>query len=539
MKTNNLSLFILGLVLSLAFCSSAFSADPAPAKPSAITGEVFEIDDPPTTSDPSLTPEEIEAKAEEALSPEIKAVREFIKTNTFVEALPGKKKLSMIEIVVDNGFVQDKPDKLGLTEATFKLMLRGADGLSNENFSASLAKLGISEIKLTVGYQTTRISCVFISANYKKVFDQLAKIFINPNFEPAEWDLLKSEIKSQLSFSEKNPRDLATRALLRGLYQDHPKSFSSAGNQVSVESIGAKDLKDLFLNIVRVNDLRFFIASDFSEHALKRALANSFSKVQAGQGFKIFSVPAIPELKGREVVLVPFANPRSSITLLGFRAPDHRSPDADIITTALKPLNEGQSSRLYHVLRELTGWTYVAGGSFEYTGEDFGILRAFFTPRVVPKGPNEADDFLTKNTLSSIALLKNYFNSESDLQDFTNHFPAETLKNSADFFGPLLGKEFDLFKESDTNKLALYDSASNTLDRKIKKELYGFRPMTKLQKLNQLNDFNVEDAKIALKRGFSTHDMVIVLVGEEARIQETAAKIPNVAKIRTLKNPYY
>ena len=161
----------------------------------------------------------------------------------------------------------------------------------------------------------------------------------------------------------------AQRLLAEGLSGDHPLALPAEGTTASVEAIGYDDLRSLYRNAFRPENLILAVVSPYSHEELKTMLP---SLPGGGNGTRD-EVGPVPETTSPARLTAHVGGPMAAVRLGAIR----RVASTDV--HALEMLTAVLSDRLVMDLRETRGLSYSVGARMRVAGD-----RAVFSARLNP-----------------------------------------------------------------------------------------------------------------------------------------------------------
>lgn len=145
-----------------------------------------------------------------------------------------------VRLVFDVGGFADPAAKEGLASVTLDMMNEGAAGLSAEDISRELKRLGAS---ITSGANEDRavIGASGPKRHLEATLDLWAKVVLQPDFPEADWLILQKQRLADLANAKENPDGIATRVLLRAFYGDAYRG--RLANEAAYKKITVADMK--------------------------------------------------------------------------------------------------------------------------------------------------------------------------------------------------------------------------------------------------------------------------------------------------------
>jgi zinc protease len=262
------------------------------------------------------------------------------------------------------GSVADPAGKEGLARVSARMLRRGAEGLTNEQIEERIDRLG-GELGVDAGQSAISLSAEVISRNLDPFVDLVATLLQKPTFPEEEIGRVVREMQAEIVDSRDSDRSLASRALRRTLFADHPYGRRVSGSIASLEKIGRADVTAWYAkNLTRKNAVVAFsgdLDRDRAHEIAERLLAG----LPEGQGPDAdIAEPA--GVRGRHVVLVD--KPDRTQVQLGVASLGTTPHDADHLPWSVGNTAFGGTftSRLMQEVRAKRGWSYGVSSRIGY-----------------------------------------------------------------------------------------------------------------------------------------------------------------------------
>jgi zinc protease len=260
----------------------------------------------------------------------------------------------------------------GLANMAASLLDEGAGEIDSKSFQGTLEDLVIS-LRFSAQRDVLGGRLVTLVENSKTAFKLLKLALQSPRFDPEPVERIRSQILSGIRQSTENPGAIASKALFKKLFPDHPYGQSVSGTEASVTAITRNDLIAFTKNRLARNNLIIGVVGDISAEILKKTLDDIFGELpNEAAPWKI------PEAKPKSdgfTLVVKKNIPQSSI-LFADEGLKRSHPDfyaAYLMNYILG--GGGFTSRLYSTIREKRGLAYSVYSSLhplERSGLLFG-----------------------------------------------------------------------------------------------------------------------------------------------------------------------
>ncbi len=158
--------------------------------------------------------------------------------------------LISMSFAFEGGAAQDPTDKPGVANMLSGLLDEGAGDLDSQAFQARLDALSIG-MSFDAGSDFFSGSLRTLSANRDEAARLLKLALSEPRFDPEPVERIRAQILTGIRRGERDPDRLASEALRKATFPDHPYGRSLIGTADSVATITVDDLKAF-----RAEDLR-------------------------------------------------------------------------------------------------------------------------------------------------------------------------------------------------------------------------------------------------------------------------------------------
>ncbi len=275
--------------------------------------------------------------------------------------------LVQFHLRIDGGALLDSEGKEGAGNLLAETMLQGTAQRTPEELELAIQLLG-AYLNVSAGRDAFVISGTTLARNFAETMALLEEVLLEPRFDPAEFDLARLRVQSQIRQQAGNPNSIAGAVFSRLVYGDHPLARNPLGTESSVEGVTIDDLRAWHSTSLVPGLAAFHVAGAVSSAEVEAAAE--------GLGVR-WSVAPAPELPGDPewdpgragVYFVDVPGAAQSVLRIGYLAMAEPDPDYWPATVMNFRLGGGGfASELTQVLREGLGYTYGVGSSFQGGG---------------------------------------------------------------------------------------------------------------------------------------------------------------------------
>ena len=274
--------------------------------------------------------------------------------------------VTQMALSFDAGFSADAQSQRGLQSLVLGLLEEGADGMTSQQIAEQQERLGAS-ISASGTADRSNVQLSALSANLGASLDLLADVVQRPEFAAAELDRVRAQTLNQIAQAQKEPNQIAARALPALLYGEaHPYATTNLGEAAAVTGFTRDDLVRFHQSWLRPDGLEIFVVSNLPLAEVQQQVEARFgtwAAPAAPRGVKTFIAPPPRPTKAR-IVLIDRPGSPQSVIRGGQLTPVDPFGDVVPLTSANDALGGNFLSRINMDLRETKGWSYGAGGSF-------------------------------------------------------------------------------------------------------------------------------------------------------------------------------
>ena len=280
-------------------------------------------------------------------------------------------------------------DKLGLASLTSRLLDDATTNKSVEDIANELAKMG-SSYSWSAGDSYTTLSIRSLTKNLDKTVALAVDSLLNPKFDPADFNRLKSNTSEGIKADKKEASVTANNVFNLLMYgKDNSFAYSNSGTEQSVVALTLDDVKGFYAAHYSPKIASIVAVSDLDEAAMKKAL--SPLSLWEGGDVKTPATADYPDLGETKVYFVNKDGAAQSEIRIGKRSlPFDATGEYFRAGLMNYTLGGAFNSRINLNLREDKGYTYGARSGFNGQ-ETRGVYRAAAGVRADSTGASIAE----------------------------------------------------------------------------------------------------------------------------------------------------
>jgi len=393
-------------------------------------------------------------------------------------------------LVVRTGSATNPVDKPGLASFTAAMLDEGTASRTAPQIADQVAQLGAS-LNTSSNMDSTQISGASLRRNFPALLDLMADVTRRPAFPEEEVTRQRASRLGNLAQQRENPGAVANVAMFAALYgANHPYGYVDLGTEASNKAIARDDMQKFWSENFVPNNAALVVSGQVTMADLKPLVEKAFGDWQRG-------TPASPALgepattKSRLVIVDKPGAPQTQLRVASIGVP-RSTPDYEALRVMNETLGGLFSSRINLNLREEHGYTYGADSQF--------VFRRSAGPFIVGSGVR------TDATAPAVGEI---FKEIRRMRE--SPMTPEELAMAKDSLVRSLPSDFQTSGNvtASTANIYIFDLGLDYFSR------YPTR----------LSAVTVEQAKAAAEKYLVPDKMVVVAVGDRARILPTLQKL--------------
>jgi zinc protease len=317
-----------------------------------------------------------------------------------------------LEIQFRGGTSLDAPGKRGAVNLMTALIEEGAGDMDSRAFAEARDGLAAG-FTFDSGSDSVGVSARFLTENRDQAIALLREALVNPRFDQDAVDRVREQVLSNLRADEKDPDTLASNAMNRLAFGDHPYAADGSGTIESVTALTRDDILAAHKGALARDRIHVAAAGDITADELGPLLDRLFGDLPA-TGAPL--PPRAPWLLEPGVTVIDFPTPQSTV-MFGHVGIPREDPDFFAAFILNEALGGGRfTARLMSEIREKRGLTYGIGsylvgldqaemylGQFsasnDKVAEAIAVLRAEWA-RIAAEGLTEEELATTRTYLT-------------------------------------------------------------------------------------------------------------------------------------------
>ncbi len=274
-------------------------------------------------------------------------------------------------IFVKGGSIEDPEGKKGLTNLTFKLLLKGTKNYDFSSFHQLFEDSG-GYISASAGDEYSTIEFAVKVEDLEEALKRIKDMLFNPLFPEDKLTQEKINTIAQIKAKKEEGFSYALDELRKEIYKGTPYQYSTLGEIQDIEKIKIEDIKRRWNEILEGGRFVISIVGDTDYQSIKPLIKETFSKLKKSN-YKYPSVDV--KIKGKDCKTLTREGAQTTI-VVAYNAPKAKEKYYFPFKVLNGILGNGFTSRLFQELREKRGLAYAVG-SFYPTRINVGNLFVY------------------------------------------------------------------------------------------------------------------------------------------------------------------
>jgi zinc protease len=393
-------------------------------------------------------------------------------------------------LVFKTGSGSNPVDKPGLASFTANMLQQGTETRSATQIADDAALLGTT-LSSGASVDASSAGASSLTNNFPGVLDLIADVVLHPTFPPAEVERRRAARLAAFTDDRSDPEVVVARTSVSALFGPHsPFGYDNSGTEASIKAITRGDLMNFWKTYYVPNNAALVVSGNIPVDELKALAESKFG------AWKNDTVPTLqigaPETTKAKIIIVDRPGAQQTMVRLVQLGVDRSTPDYPALEVMNSALGGLFSSRINLNLREQHGYTYGASSFFIYRR------------RV------------------------GYFVAGGGIRtDVTAPAVSEILKEIRRMIDtPMTAAELSLAKDSQSRSLpGIFESNRGEAGALSELFMYNLARDYFSNLPERLNAVTAEDAEAVAKKYLHPDQMILVCVGDRAKIEPGLLKL--------------
>ena len=393
-------------------------------------------------------------------------------------------------LVFNTGSGANPVDKPGLASFTANMLQQGTAMRDATQIADEAALLGAT-LSSAASMDGSMVSTSSLTKNFSGALDLVADIALNPAFPPDEVERRRASRLATFANDRGDPNVIVSRTGVFALFgPHHPFGYDNSGTEESIKAMSREDMMNFWKSHYVPNNAALVVAGNIPLDDLKTLAESKFGAWKGGE------VPdtqiGSPETTKARIVIVDRPGAQQTMVRLLQLGVGRANPDYPAIEVMNSELGGLFSSRINLNLREEHGYTYGASSVFVYR--------------------RSQGYFLTGGGIRT---------------DATGPAVSEMIKEIRRMIDtPMTADELSLAKDSQSRSLpGMFEASNETTGALSQIFLYNLAADYYEKLPGRLSSVTASDAEEAAKKYLHPDQMILICVGDRAKIEPQLTKL--------------
>jgi predicted Zn-dependent peptidase len=253
-----------------------------------------------------------------------------------------------------------------VSSLTAAMLDQGAGSRSALELADAIDYLG-ADLSASSGFDSTVVRLHTTVARLAEALPIMADVALRPTFPKEELERKRQERLTSLLQGRDDPATISAVTFSRVLFgPEHRYGVPTFGTGETIKAFTVDDLKTFYTSIFRPDNAALIVVGDVTADRVMPLLESNFGSWKPGAVAKpAQSLPPVNQHAARQIYLVDKPGAAQSQIRIGWIGVPRSTPDFFALRVLNTVLGESFTSRLNNNLREVHGYTYGAGSTFD------------------------------------------------------------------------------------------------------------------------------------------------------------------------------
>jgi zinc protease len=276
--------------------------------------------------------------------------------------------VAQINLVVLSGTANDPPGKYGVASLAAAMLEEGAGSRSALEVADAIDFLG-ADLGATTTSDLSAVRLHVPVARLAEALPIMADVALRPTFPKDELDRQRQQRLTSLLQGRDDPPTISSAAFSRILYgKGHRYGTPQVGTAETIKTLTSDDLRAFYGSAFRPENAALLAVGDITPDTAMPLLEKAFGAWKATAAASAEKLPPTDEPAARQVYLIDKPGAAQSQIRIGRVGVARSTADYFPIQVLNTVLGGSFTSRLNNNLREVHGYAYGAGSSFDMRG---------------------------------------------------------------------------------------------------------------------------------------------------------------------------
>jgi zinc protease len=293
---------------------------------------------------------------------------------TLVKETPGTRAVT-VQIWVKTGSAYEEKNEAGITHLIEHMIFKGTTTRKAGEVAGAIEEVG-GNINAYTYYDYTVYHATLSARHWGLALEVLSDAVLNSTFDPEELEREKKVVLEEIAMREDRPQTLLSQELMARSYQVHPYRLPIIGTRESVASFTREDILHYVEKHYQPENFTVVVVGDVRAREVTDRVRLLLGRQPKGG----HPNPLLPKETARTKadLFTLHKDIRQTHLLMSLPITPFDHPDTPVLDVIAALLGQGDTSRLYHQLRDQQGLVYQIGAS-AFTPRDQGLLEFYAT----------------------------------------------------------------------------------------------------------------------------------------------------------------
>jgi len=293
---------------------------------------------------------------------------------TIVKETPGTKAVT-VQIWVKAGSAYEEPNEAGITHLIEHMIFKGTPTRKAGGLARAIEEVG-GNINAYTYYDYTVYHATLSARFWDLALEVLTDAVLNSTFDPVELEREKKVVLEEIAMRDDRPQTLLYEELMARSYQVHPYRLPIIGTRESVSSFTRSDILRYVEKHYQPENFTVVVVGDVRAREVNDRVRELLGALPRGNHAN--PVMPVESVRNQADLFKLSKDIKQTYLLLSLPTTPFDHPDTPVLDVIATLLGQGDTSRLYHQLRDEQGLVYRIGAS-SFTPRDQGLLEVSAT----------------------------------------------------------------------------------------------------------------------------------------------------------------
>lgn len=284
-------------------------------------------------------------------------------------------KVATVQLWVKAGSVYEEANEGGITHLIEHMIFKGTPARKAGEVAADIEEAG-GQINAYTSFEYTVYHATLSARHWGLALDVLTDAILNSTFDADELEREKKVVLEEIAMREDRPQIRMFQELMTKSYQVHPYRLPVIGTRESVSSFSRDDIVNYVQKHYHPENFTVVVVGDIRFRDVEKQVKELLGHIPKEEDLS----PNLPQepTKTELQFFKMSGDIKQTHLAMSFPITPFNDPDSPVLDVISGILGHGETSRLYHQLRNEKGLVYQINAS-AFTPRDAGLFEIFAT----------------------------------------------------------------------------------------------------------------------------------------------------------------